>query len=305
MRVLRQQAATVPSRISPGKYTRHDQSCQLIPFSICRRRSPKKLGGCKARLSSPEAAEEKLNQEAFRLARTIRNLLHTSQQQPDLSRSLAGGGGGAVAGAAAGGGAGHRLCKTQLLAQPLDAAPISPASKSNGNNTPTPSAAEMLFMRANTMRDSRLSLRSSTDSSVHSTISSTASSSSKIETDEEITAIMTPNGNNNNNNANKQSKPAGNHNGSSTEDESGFSSISSFHDVGLPLSSTLIADCSSRNSTLKSALNGVGVPLPTSGNGNGSSLTPSQSPAKTYRNASRYQRFSTLTSEDAAAVLWV
>lgn len=303
MRALRQQAATVPSRISPGKYTCLspilDQSCQLMLVSICRRRSPKKLGGCKARLSSPEAAEEKLNQEAFRLARTIRNLLHTSQQQPDLSRSLAGGGGGAVAAAA--GGAGHRLCKTQLLAQPLDAAPISPASKSNGNNTPTPSAAEMLFMRANTMRDSRLSLRSSTDSSVHSTISSTASSSSKIETDEEITAIMTPNGNNNN--ANKQSKPAGNHNGSSTEDESGFSSISSFHDVGLPLSSTLIADCSSRNSTLKSALNGVGVPLPSSGNG--ASLTPSQSPAKTYRNASRYQRFSTLTSEDAAAVLWV
>lgn len=267
----------------------------LILISICRRRSPKKLGGCKARLSSPEAAEEKLNQEAFRLARTIRNLLHTSQQQPDLSRSLAGGGGGGTAGG------GHRLCKTQLLAPPLDAAPISPTSKSNGNNTPTPTATsttEMLFLRANTMRDSRLSLRSSTDSSVHSTISSTASSSSKIETDEEITPIMTPNGNS----TNKQSKPTGNHNGSSTEDESGFSSISSFHDVGLPLSSTLIADCSSRNSTLKSALNVVGVPLPSS---DSSSLTPSQSPSKTYRNASRYQRFSTLTSEDAAAVLWV
>lgn len=271
----------------------------LISIFTFRRRSPKKLGGCKARLSSPEAAEEKLNQEAFRLARTIRNLLHTSQQQPDLSRSLAGGGGGT------GGGGGHRLCKTQLLSPPLlDAAPISPASKSNGNNTPTPtatsSAAEMLFLRANTMRDSRLSLRSSTDSSVHSTISSIASSSSKMETDEEITAIITPNGNS----SNKQSKPAGNHNGSSTEDESGFSSISSFHDVGLPLSSTLIADCSSRNSTLKSALNVVGVPL--SSNGGSSSLTtPSHSPSKTYRNASRYQRFSTLSSEDAAAVLWV
>lgn len=198
------------------------------------------------------------------------------------------------------------MCKTQLVSPPLlDAAPISPASKSNGNNTPTPtatsSAAEMLFLRANTMRDSRLSLRSSTDSSVHSTISSTASSSSKMETDEEITAIITPNGNSS---SNKQSKPAGNHNGSSTEDESGFSSISSFHDVGLPLSSTLIADCSSRNSTLKSALNVVGVPL--SSNSGSSSLTsPSQSPSKTYRNASRYQRFSTLSSEDAAAVLWV
>jgi len=74
-------------------------------------------------------------------------------------------------------------------------------------------------------------------------------------------------------NNNKQSKSTGNNNnGSSTEDESGFSSISSFHDVGLPLSSTLIGDnnnnnrrlslsTESRNSTLKSAVNVVGVPL--------------------------------------------
>ncbi|EDV96871.1 GH14977 [Drosophila grimshawi] len=297
------------------------------------RRSPKKLGGCKTRLSSAEAAEEKLNQEAFRLARTIRNLLHTSEQQPDLTQprhSMAGG-------------VGHRLGKHQLTnnsvltihspplhnSTSIDANPGKNDNNnnnnnnnininSNGSNSNAPSSAEMLFLRSNTMRDSRLSLRSSTDSSVHSTISSTASSSSKIETDEEITA----NNNNssissNNNNNNKPIKPAGN--GSSTEDESGFSSISSFHDVGLPLSSTLIAgrlslSTESRNSTLKSALNAVGVPLqPLQAQPlqqpmqpqHSPPQQPSQSPAKTYRNANRYQRFSTLSNEDAAAVLWV
>jgi len=124
----------------------------------------------------------------------------------------------------------------------------------------------------------------------------------------------------NNNNSIKQSNN-NNNNGSSTEDESGFSSISSFHDVGLPLSSTLIGDnnnrrlslsTESRNSTLKSALNVVGVPLqqqqqqpPLSPNQSLSSQSPLQSPAKTYRNANRYQRFSTLSNEDAAAVIWV
>ncbi|KAH8295622.1 hypothetical protein KR018_000219 [Drosophila ironensis] len=277
------------------------------------RRSPKKSGasgGCKARLSTPEAAEEKLNQEAFRLARTIRNLLHTSQQQPDLTQPRH-----SLASISSLPGGQHRLCgkgKTSsvmtLCSPPLHNSTTImmettlPAGKSH---------AELIFLRANNMRDSRLSLRSSTDSSVHSTISSTASSSSKVETDEETQSS----GNSSNNttpttasntaivsnkpttsNINKQS-------GSSTEDESGFSSISSFHDVGLPLSSTLLEgserrlsmSSESRNSTLKSALNGVGVPL----------QSQNQSPSKTYRNANRYQRFSTLSNEDAAAVLWV
>ncbi|XP_023176295.2 serine/threonine-protein kinase phg2 [Drosophila hydei] len=291
------------------------------------RRSPKKLGGCKSRLSSPEAAEEKLNQEAFRLARTIRNLLHTSQQQPDLTML--------PHGAAA-----NQRLRSQsqkansaltLLAPPLlnstslDATLNQPADNNNttnnsnsnnsssiNNNSATSSAVspELLFLRANTMRDSRLSLRSSTDSSVHSTISSTASSSSKIETDEENHTASS---------SNKQSPTAvsnNQHNGSSTEDESGFSSISSFHDVGLPLSSTLIGGNScrlsvsteSRNSTLKSALNVVGVPLQpqhSPSSSSSSSTLNCQSPAKTYRNANRYQRFSTLSNEDAAAVLWV
>ncbi|XP_033237979.1 putative uncharacterized protein DDB_G0271606 isoform X2 [Drosophila pseudoobscura] len=343
------------------------------------RRSPKKSGGCKARLSGPEAAEEKLNQEAFRLARTIRNLLHTSEQQPDLTQprhSLASVY--SLPGNANGNGHGngnhmphlHRLCKAKtssvmtLLQTPPrhNSTSIMNASLSMEVPSPCPSAstgggsgkshAEMLFLRANTMRDSRLSLRSSTDSSVHSTISSTASSaSSKIETDEDTNNNNSKTNNSNNNNnlttnttvgnsgSNSSSTAAatvaamshskkqqqqpingggggGGGGSSSTEDESGFSSISSFHDVGLPLSSTLIAGggginhqrrpsvtaTDSRNSTLKSgALNVLGVPVP--------HQTPQQSnpqPSKTtYRNAGRYQRFSTLSNEDAAAVLWV
>ncbi|XP_044314241.1 transcription factor mef2A [Drosophila rhopaloa] len=289
------------------------------------RRSPKKSGGsggCKARLSSPEANEEKLNQEAFRLARTIRNLLHTSEQQPDLTQprhSLA-----SISSLPSGN---HRLCKGKtssvmtLLTPPLHnstsimnatlEAP-SPAAKSN---------AELIFLRANNMRDSRLSLRSSTDSSVHSTISSTASSSSKVETDEETQST-----NNHNNTtttasntaiSNSNLKPTSNkQSGSSTEDESGFSSISSFHDVGLPLSSTVMngnqrrlsMSSESRNSTLKSGLNMVGLPVQTQTQIQvqvQAQISTSQSPSKTYRNANRYQRFSTLSNEDAAAVLWV
>ncbi|XP_036670680.3 G-box-binding factor [Drosophila suzukii] len=282
------------------------------------RRSPKKSGGsggCKARLSAPEAAEEKLNQEAFRLARTIRNLLHTSEQQPDLTQprhSLA-----SISSLPSGN---HRLCKGKtssvmtLLTPPLHnstsimnatlEAP-SPAGKSN---------AELIFLRANNMRDSRLSLRSSTDSSVHSTISSTASSSSKVETDEETQTQTTAS---NTAISSSSNKPTSNkQSGSSTEDESGFSSISSFHDVGLPLSSTLMngnqrrvsMSSDSRNSTLKSGLNMVGLPMQTQTQIQvqvQAQISSSQSPSKTYRNANRYQRFSTLSNEDAAAVLWV
>ncbi|XP_022219577.2 AAC-rich mRNA clone AAC11 protein [Drosophila obscura] len=319
------------------------------------RRSPKKTGVCKARLSAPEVAEEKLNQEAFRLARTIRNLLHTSEQQPDLTQprhSLASGNGSHMPHL-------HRLCKAKtssvmtLLQTPSRHNSTSIMNATMDVSSPTHSAAtagkshaEMLFLRANTMRDSRLSLRSSTDSSVHSTISSTASStSSKIETDEDTNNNNSNTNNSNNNNNltttasstaatetaishnNKKPQPTANGGGSSsTEDESGFSSISSFHDVGLPLSSTLIggggidhqrrlsvSTTDSRNSTLKSgSLNVLGLPLQQTTTLNQNQIqntqqtnTTTQPSKTTYRNAGRYQRFSTLSNEDAAAVLWV
>ncbi|XP_034656906.1 putative mediator of RNA polymerase II transcription subunit 26 isoform X1 [Drosophila subobscura] len=324
------------------------------------RRSPKKTGGCKARLSAPEVAEEKLNQEAFRLARTIRNLLNTSEQQPDLTQprhSMASVSSLASNGNGNGNGSHmphlHRLCKAKtssvmtLLQTPPRHNSTSIMNATMEAPSPAPSAttvgkshAEMLFLRANTMRDSRLSLRSSTDSSVHSTISSTASSaSSKIETDDDANNNNTKNSSNNNLTTttasstaatataishNKKTQPTnavgGGGGSSSTEDESGFSSISSFHDVGLPLSSTLVgggginhqrrlsvSTTDSRNSTLKSgALNVLGVPLQQTQTLSQNSQQSSPQPSKTtYRNAGRYQRFSTLSNEDAAAVLWV
>lgn len=333
----------------------------MFRFSHSRRRSPKKVSELKA-LSNAAATEEKLNQEAFRLSRTIHNLLNTSTQQPDLTQhrnSLAGGG---LA----------RLSKTPATAsimtlhQPLhNSTGITIASTNGGtnsgsesssivtaaksNNLANPNASDILFLRSLNMRDSRLSLRSSTDSSVHST-----SSSSKVETDEEHhhyhhhppTSV-----------GHSAPKPIPQL-GSTTEDESGFSSISSFQDIGVPLCSTMISQKSSgggggaaakatlsdnaniassethnsfvglefqvdsRNSTLKApplppatapaaqmslsqqeANNIVGVPL--------KAIHDMQhrwdSPSKTYRNMpSKFQqRFSALTNDDSATVLWV
>lgn len=209
------------------------------------------------------------------------------------------------------------------------------------NNSLANATADMLFLRANNIRDSRLSLRSSTDSSVHSTTSSSSAastSSGKVETDEDVTLhhpfhpIALP--------FKQHQHPLS----SATEDESGFSSISSFQDIGVPLCSTMFSNgtstpnrlslasgkldtaslgngnaatpaglcavetrefaCDSRNSTLKANHPGnvLGVPL---------QVTPDMqhrwdATTKTsYRNANKYQRFSTLSNEEAATVLWV
>ncbi|KAI8040876.1 hypothetical protein M5D96_006819, partial [Drosophila gunungcola] len=238
------------SSAGSASYLRARSSTNLI---LNKRRSPKKSGGgggCKARLSSAEASEEKLNQEAFRLARTIRNLLHTSEQQPDLTQpaSLAGLHFIAAFGKSS---SSAREKPVRIMNATLEAP--SPAAKSN---------AELIFLRANNMRDSRLSLRSSTDSSVHSTISSTASSSSKVETDEESQS------NNNHNNTTTTASNAAISNTTSRAVPAPRMRVASvrlapFTDVGLPLSSTLMngnqrrpsMSSDSRNSTLKSGLN--------------------------------------------------
>ncbi|XP_055913623.1 serine-rich adhesin for platelets [Eupeodes corollae] len=241
------------------------------------RRSPKK----RAELKFNEEAEEKLTKEAFRLSRTIHNLLHT--QQPDLTQ--------------------HRQSlSTRVKPIPIseNMPPDAAATHQKANLT-----AEMLFLRTINMRDSRLSLRSSTDSSVHST-----SSSSKIETDEE------------NYSPPLLSKQCANL-CSTTEDESGFSSISSFQEIGVPLSSTMISSSStgtshlglddsidqsdfnldSRNSTLKAATahtaNNIGLPLPLPHSNDNNRWD-----SKTYRK-NKFQRFSTLSNEDSSTVLWV
>lgn len=329
----------------------------LCFFSGHRRRSPKK--GKDARFQNGcDDVDEKLNQEAFRLLRTIQNLLNTSQHQPDIAHPQ------------------HNLTHQQLyqrhslapcmgriskaisttsVASSVPGTPMhNSTSLTLGNNcaggsttsdssaasptiasttTSNTLAPDMLFLRSANMRESRLSLRSSTDSSVHSTSSAASSASSKVETDEEpTTPFHTPP------NLLAQHKP---HHlaGSSTEDESGFSSISSFPDIGVPLGSTMHSNTptskgrttgkghemkshkttssnndqdqlqlqqqqlpsDSRNSTLKA--NVVGLPL----NSSQDMSHRWDAPSKTYHNAStKFQRFSALTNaEDASTVLWV
>ncbi|KNC29138.1 hypothetical protein FF38_13602 [Lucilia cuprina] len=300
------------------------------------RRSPKKSD---SRLNTAkDDVEEKLNQEAYRLLRTIQNLLNTSQHQPDLTHqrhSLA------PTSALQMGRLSKAMSTTSVMTLPgpplLNSTSLTIGANSAGSTTPDSSTAspttstannaasnnlapEMLFLRSANMRDSRLSLRSSTDSSVHSTSSAASSASSKVETDEEhSTPFHSPP----NILTHKQNHHLA---GSSTEDESGFSSISSFPDIGVPLSSTLLSSTpsssksrslvkelkslkanerdlqtnDSRNSTLKA--NVVGLPL----NSSQDMSHRWDSPSKTYHNASnKFQRFSALTNEDSNTVLWV
>nr|XP_036214969.1 uncharacterized protein LOC106624085 [Bactrocera oleae] len=321
------------------------------------RRSPKKCAESKAQAAADDL-EEKLNQEAFRLSRTIHNLLNTSTRQPDLTQHRNG----------------VSACNNTLhtkVAKPatIPTTHITPAQNNASNkvnataaadkhnsrtvpaatNSLANATADMLFLRANNIRDSRLSLRSSTDSSVHSTTSnssvvSTSSSSAastssgKVETDEDVTLhhpfhpIVLP--------FKQHQHPLS----SATEDESGFSSISSFQDIGLPLCSTMISNgtstpnrlslasvkldtaslgngnaaptaglcggepreyaCDSRNSTLKANHPGnvLGVPLQATHDMQHRWDTTTKT---SYRNANKYQRFSTLSNEEASAVLWV
>lgn len=277
--------------------------------------------------------EEKLNQEGFRLLRTIQNLLSTSQHQPDLTHhrhSLAPSVGMNM------GRLSKAISATSVMTLPgapmLNSTNLTMGTNSAGSSTPDSASAsaslstttiahntasnnlapEMLFLRSANMRDSRLSLRSSTDSSVHSTSSAASSASSKVETDEELsTTFRSPP----NILVHKQHHHL---TGSSTEDESGFSSISSFPDIGVPLSSTLLSSTTSgtknrtqdkelnsqtndsRNSTLKA--NVVGLPL----NASQDMSHRWDSPSKTYHNAStKFQRFSALAKEDSNTVLWV
>ncbi|XP_039965144.1 uncharacterized protein LOC120777720 [Bactrocera tryoni] len=327
------------------------------------RRSPKKYAESKAQAAADDL-EEKLNQEAFRLSRTIHNLLNTSTRQPDLTQHR-------NAASACNNALHAKVAKPTTIPTNIPTTLITPAQnnasnkmnataaadKHNSRNVPAAATnslanatADMLFLRANNIRDSRLSLRSSTDSSVHSTTSNSSAvstssssaastSSSKVETDEDVTlhhpfhpiALSS---------FKQHQHPLS----SATEDESGFSSISSFQDIGLPLCSTMISNgtstpnrlslasvkldstslgngngatvaglcdvepreyaCDSRNSTLKANHPGnvLGVPLQATHDMQHRWDTTSKT---SYRNANKYQRFSTLSNEEASAVLWV
>ncbi|XP_075161030.1 uncharacterized protein LOC142233848 [Haematobia irritans] len=307
------------------------------------RRSPKKSTDSRS-LNGREDVDEKLNQEAFRLLRTIQNLLNTSQQQSNITHqsvlyqrhSMAASGSRiskALSTCSVATLPGVPMHNSTILTNNCGASTTSTDSSiSSPTIAVTPNTlapADMLFLRSTNIRDSRLSLRSSTDSSVHSASSSTSTASSKVETDDEpITQFHSQP------NVLGQHKPSShNHHhhiaGSSTEDESGFSSISSFPDVGVPFNSTflsakdkdrttkgngptsqkafdndkepLLLTPEGRNSTLKA--NVVGIPL----NSIQDMSHRWDSPSKTYHNASsKFQKFSALANtEDTNTVLWV
>ncbi|XP_063700296.1 serine-rich adhesin for platelets [Culicoides brevitarsis] len=145
-----------------------------------------------------ETNPEKLSNEAYRLLRTLQNLMNTQEPlllNPNTANAMS-------------------LEPPQLLKATHDEP----------------------FSRKSQSRESRLSLRSSTDDSVHSNATTTttnSSSSLKTETDEEATPCM---------NIPQHPPTSQTHldrikDGilSSIDDESGFSSMNSFQEIGLPL----------------------------------------------------------------------
>lgn len=170
-----------------------------------RRRSPKNKQG--PLIPNLEVEPDKLSQEAYRLLRTVQNLMNT--QEPSLLHSI-------------------------------------PTTIDNVNTKNDD------FNRKHHSRESRLSIRSSTDDSVHSN-----SSSSKNETDEDNTDRPSPI-------LSIPPHPVVVHHATTQgvsngviigllDDESGFSSMNSFQDIGLPLvnstmRSTSISTASSTSS---------------------------------------------------------
>ncbi|XP_058464745.1 uncharacterized protein LOC131438628 [Malaya genurostris] len=244
------------------------------------RRSPKRIQTLS--ISNGEVDPEKLAQEAFRLLRTVQNLLNT--QEPTLSQSSTGLDSMLLASAA-----GSTTGSTTTLTGAGGGLASSSASTvhHHHHHHHVPAAVDGLyggvvntrsnvgFSRKLNMRGSRLSLRSSTDDSVHST-----SSSNKAETDEDNTDRPSPplshhlhhhhplvhqHQNSGSSSSSCSSSNSGhliNHRHSanidrikemmitnSAEDESGFSSMNSFQEIGLPLINSTMMSSSTASST--------------------------------------------------------
>lgn len=250
------------------------------------RRSPKRTQTLP--ISSTEVDPEKLAQEAFRLLRTVQNLLNT--QEPTLTQSSS-----ALDSLLLASGAASNAGSTSTLtgAGTSNGIAGSAAGTLHHHHHHVPSAVDGLyqgavntrsnvgFTRKINMRGSRLSLRSSTDDSVHST-----SSSNKTETDEDNTDRPSPPlthhlhhhhpphnqlVHQHQNSASSSSSSSSSTNSghlvnhrhsanidrikemmisSSAEDESGFSSMNSFQEIGLPLiNSTMVSSSSATSST--------------------------------------------------------
>ncbi|XP_058837301.1 serine-rich adhesin for platelets-like [Topomyia yanbarensis] len=245
------------------------------------RRSPKRIQTLS--ISSAEVDPEKLAQEAFRLLRTVQNLLNT--QEPTLSQSSTGLDSMLLASAA-----GSTTGSTTTLTGTGGglASSSAPTVHHHHHHHHVPTTVDGLyggvvntrsnvgFSRKLNMRGSRLSLRSSTDDSVHST-----SSSNKAETDEDNTDRPSPplshhlhhhhhplvhqhqnSGSSSSSSSSSNSSHLINHRHSanidrikemmiscSAEDESGFSSMNSFQEIGLPLINSTVLSSSTASST--------------------------------------------------------
>ncbi|KAL1397355.1 hypothetical protein pipiens_009828 [Culex pipiens pipiens] len=230
------------------------------------RRSPKRQPNqlpATLPISGAEVDPEKLAQEAFRLLRTVQNLLNT--QEPTLSSQSSSSSAELdslllLAGASVGGGGGGSTTGSTTTLTGAGAVASAPVVNTRSN---------VGFSRKLNMRGSRLSLRSSTDDSVHST----SSSNNEDNTDRP----SPPLGHHLNHHLNHHHHPGSssssstssssghlvNHRhsanidrikemmiASSAEDESGFSSMNSFQEIGLPLvNSTMLSTNSSAASS--------------------------------------------------------
>ncbi|XP_053686806.1 uncharacterized protein LOC128736356 [Sabethes cyaneus] len=244
------------------------------------RRSPKRTQALS--ISSAEVDPEKLSQEAFRLLRTVQNLLNT--QEPTLSQSST-----ALDSLLLASAAGSATGSTSTLTGAAGASASVPMVHHHLHHHHVPATVDGLyagvvntrsnvgFNRKFNVRGSRLSLRSSTDDSVHST-----SSSNKAETDEDnMDRPSPPLGHHlhnhhhplvhqHQNSASSSSSSTSSNSGhlinhrhsanidrikemmitSSAEDESGFSSMNSFQEIGLPIvNSTILSSSSTASST--------------------------------------------------------
>ncbi|KFB48626.1 hypothetical protein ZHAS_00016616 [Anopheles sinensis] len=284
------------------------------------RRSPKRTQTLP--ISSNEVDPEKLAQEAFRLLRTVQNLLNT--QEPTLAQSTNAldslisastaasscGSSTTLTGVGLSGASGAVLGSTPTL---TGNGSMGGGGTGGGNGgTLVNTRSNVGFSRKMNMRGSRLSVRSSTADSVHST-----SSSAKTETDEDNTDRPSPplllahhhllhhqsngggggvanggtvgggGGGGGSSSSSCSSSTSGNgsitgssghhhhhHNpahrysanierikemmiSSSAEDESGFSSMNSFQEIGLPLvNSTMLSSVGSSHGVSNGSLGG-------------------------------------------------
>ncbi|XP_055703019.1 uncharacterized protein LOC129801744 isoform X2 [Phlebotomus papatasi] len=175
------------------------------------RRTPKHTSS-QNQISGSKMEADKLSQEAFRLLRNVKNLLNT--QEPMLAQA-----------------------KTAI-----DDFQIFRESSANDSNM---NSMNLIFDRKLVTRESRSSLRSSSDSN--------STASSKTDTDDDLPERI-------------PSETCRN-NLAKIEDESGFSSMSSFQEIGLPLISTPCSSSVSSDSTgsdsdpATSSHTKVGLPL--------------------------------------------